>query len=43
MFKDLFEYLFDLDNILKLFEIDFVKTLEVFLLVFSDRIQDNFK
>lgn len=43
MFKDLFEYLFDMDNILKLFEIDYVKTLEVFLLVFSDRIQDNFK
>lgn len=31
MFKDLFEYLFDLENIQKLFEIDYIKTLEVFL------------
>ncbi|CAD8184311.1 unnamed protein product [Paramecium octaurelia] len=43
MFKDLFEYLFDLENIQKLFEIDYIKTLEVFLQVFSERIQDNFK
>lgn len=38
MFKDVFEYLFDQDNISKLFEIDYIKTLEVFLLVFTERI-----
>ncbi|CAK66693.1 unnamed protein product (macronuclear) [Paramecium tetraurelia] len=43
MFKDLFEYLFDLENIQKLFEIDYIKTLEIFLSVFSERIQESFK
>ncbi|CAD8118256.1 unnamed protein product [Paramecium sonneborni] len=43
MFKDLFEYLFDMQNLQKLFEIDYIKTLEVFLQIFSERIQENFK
>ncbi|CAD8193190.1 unnamed protein product [Paramecium pentaurelia] len=43
MFKDLFEYLFDFKNVEKLLEIDYKKTLQVFLLVFSERIQDNLR
>lgn len=38
MFKDLFEYLFDLNNLATLFEIDYPKTLEVLLNVFTERI-----